>query len=293
MVVRYLKNGELSLVIEALRERGIMLKNAPHLVRNMSFIIPTYDWWNTPFYGIGLKIYDLMAGKLGLGPSQMLSKTETIEKIPNVNQKELNGGIIYHDGQFDDARMAISLAHTIEENGGTVINYFKWDSFCYENGKVSGIHVTDQITKMSYELKANVVVNATGVFAEKIMKTDDPDSKIKIKPSQGVHIVLDRSFLNSENAIMVPNTSDGRVLFAVPWHDVVIVGTTDTEVKDATIEPIATDDEIDFILSNAEKYMTKKPSRKDVKSVFTGLRPNLTRKQKFKIIIEKAFYLSK
>ena len=179
--VRYLKNGELSLVIEALRERGIMLKNAPHLVRNMSFIIPTYEWWDTPFYGVGLKIYDLMAGKLGLGPSQMLSKTETIEKIPNVNQKELNGGIIYHDGQFDDARMAISLAHTIEENGGTVINYFKWDSFCYENGKVSGIHATDQITKMPYELKANVVVNATGVFAEKIMKTDDPDSKIKIK----------------------------------------------------------------------------------------------------------------
>ena len=278
--VRYLKNGELSLVIEALRERGIMLKNAPHLVRNMSFIIPTYDWWNTPFYGIGLKIYDLMAGKLGLGPSQMLSKTETIEKIPNVNQKELNGGIIYHDGQFDDARMAISLAHTIEENGGTVINYFKWDSFCYENGKVSGIHATDQITKMSYELKANVVVNATGVFAEKIMKTDDPDSKIKIKPSQGVHLVLDRSFLNSENAIMVPNTSDGRVLFAVPWHDVVIVGTTDTEVKDATIEPIATDDEIDFILSNAEKYMTKKPSRKDVKSVFTGLRPLISQENK-------------
>ena len=275
--MRYLKNGELSLVIEALRERGIMLKNAPHLVRNMSFIIPTYAWWDTPFYGVGLKVYDLMAGNLGLGPSQFLSKNETIEKIPNVNQDELNGGIIYHDGQFDDARMAISLGHTIEKNGGTVMNYLKWDSFSYENDIVSGIKATDQITNITYELKAKVIVNATGVFAEKIMRTDDPESKIRIKPSQGVHLVLDHSFLKSENAIMVPNTSDGRVLFAVPWHDVVIVGTTDTEVKDISIEPTATDEEIDFILANAEKYMTRKPKRSDVKSVFTGLRPLISK----------------
>lgn len=147
--VRYLKNGELSLVIEALKERGIMLNNAPHLVRNMSFIIPTYDWWDTPFYGIGLKVYDLMAGKLGLGPSKFLSKKETIEKIPNVNQDELNGGIIYHDGQFDDARMGISLARTVEEHGGAVVNYLKWNSFIYENGQVSGIKVTDQISQCS------------------------------------------------------------------------------------------------------------------------------------------------
>ena len=278
--VRYLKNGELSLVIEALRERGIMLKNAPHLVRNMSFIIPTYDWWDTPFYGIGLKIYDLMAGKLGLGPSQLLNKSETIEKIPNVNQDELNGGIIYHDGQFDDARMAISLAHTIEKHGGTVINYCKWESFIYENDIVSGIIVTDQLSNKSHTLKAKVVVNATGVFAEKIMRTDDPQSELSIKPSRGVHLVLDKSFLNSDNAIMVPNTSDGRVLFAVPWHDVVILGTTDTEVTDITIEPSASDEEIEFILSNAEKYMTRKPKRSDVKSVFAGLRPLISRENK-------------
>ena len=278
--VRYLKNGEISLVIEALKERGLMLQNAPHLVRNMSFVIPTYDWWNTPFYGAGLKVYDLMAGKLGLGPSKVLSKKETIKKIPNVNQEGLNGGIIYHDGQFDDARMAISLAHTIEENGGTVINYFKWDSFCYENGKVSGIHATDQISRVSFELKANVVVNATGVFAEKIMKIDDPNSKIKIKPSQGVHLVFDRSFLKSENAIMVPNTSDGRVLFAVPWHDAVVVGTTDHTVKEASIEPQASEDEIQFILDNAEKYMTCKPKKSDIKSIFTGLRPLISHEKK-------------
>lgn len=278
--VRYLKNGELSLVIEALKERGIMLNNAPHLVRNMSFIIPTYEWWDTPFYGIGLKVYDLMAGKLGLGPSQFLSKKETIEKIPNVNQDELNGGIIYHDGQFDDARMGISLAHTVEELGGSVVNYLKWDSFIYENGQVSGIKVTDQITQSSYALKAKVVVNATGVFAEKIMRADEPKAELKIKPSQGVHLVLDKSFLKSENAIMVPNTSDGRVLFAVPWHDVVVVGTTDTEVNKISIEPKATDQEIDFILSNAEKYMTRKPKRSDVKSVFAGLRPLISKENK-------------
>ncbi len=278
--VRYLKNGELSLVIEALKERGIMLNNAPHLVRNMSFIIPTYEWWDTPFYGIGLKVYDLMAGKLGLGPSKFLSKKETIEKIPNVNQDELNGGIIYHDGQFDDARMAVSLAHTVEEHGGSVVNYLKWDSFIYENDQVSGIKVTDQITQSSYALKAKVVVNATGVFAEKILRADEPKAELKIKPSQGVHLVLDKSFLKSENAIMVPNTSDGRVLFAVPWHDVVVVGTTDTEVNKISIEPKATDQEIDFILSNAEKYMTRKPKRSDVKSVFAGLRPLISKENK-------------
>ena len=278
--VRYLKNGELSLVIEALKERGIMLNNAPHLVRNMSFIIPTYEWWDTPFYGIGLKVYDLMAGKLGLGPSKFLSKKETIKKIPNVNQDELNGGIIYHDGQFDDARMGISLARTVEEHGGAVVNYLKWNSFIYENGQVSGIKVTDQISQCSYALKAKVVVNATGVFAEKIMRADEPKAELKIKPSQGVHLVLDKSFLKSENAIMVPNTSDGRVLFAVPWHDVVVVGTTDTEVNKISIEPKATDQEIDFILTNAEKYMTRKPKRSDVKSVFAGLRPLISRENK-------------
>ena len=278
--VRYLKNGELSLVIEALKERGIMLNNAPHLVRNMSFIIPTYDWWDTPFYGIGLKVYDLMAGKLGLGPSQILNKKETVAKIPNVNQQGLNGGIIYHDGQFDDARMAISLAQTIEKNGGTVINYMKWDSFIYEDGTVSGIKASDQISKNTFTLKAKSIVNATGVFAEKIMKVDDPNTDIKIKPSQGVHLVLDKSFLKSENAIMVPNTTDGRVLFAVPWHDVVVLGTTDTEVKEISIEPVASDEEIDFILKNAENYMTRKPSRKDVKSIFTGLRPLIYKENK-------------
>jgi len=278
--VRYLKNGQLSMVIEALKERGIMLKNAPHLVRNMSFIIPTYDWWTTPFYGIGLKVYDLMAGKLGLGPSEMLSKAETIDRIPNVNQNGLDGGIIYHDGQFDDARMAISLAHTINHHKGIVLNYMKFDSFIYKEKRVIGIHASDVLQSKSYSIKAKSIVNATGVFAEDIMKLDDPSSKIRIKPSQGIHIVLDKSFLQSENAIMVPNTTDGRVLFAVPWKDVVVVGTTDIEIQEISIEPKATNDEINFILQNAEMYMTRKPKRSDIKSVFAGLRPLISNEDK-------------
>lgn len=271
--VRYLKNGDISLVVEALRERGLMLRNAPHLVRNMSFIIPTYDWWSTPFYGVGLKIYDLMAGKLGLGPSEMLNKEETIRQIPNVNQEQLNGGVIYHDGQFDDARMAISLAHTIDAKGGCVLNYMEWNAFLKENDTIIGVNATDVLSGESIDIKAKIVINATGVFAEKLMKADNINAPLKIRPSQGVHLVLDRSFLNSENAIMVPNTSDGRVLFAVPWNDHVVVGTTDTEVSEISYEPKSTDEEINFILANAEIYMTRKPTRADVKSVFVGLRP--------------------
>ena len=271
--VRYLKNGDISLVTEALRERGLMLRNAPHLVRNMRFIIPTYDWWSNPFYGVGLKIYDLMAGKLGLGPSQMLNKEETIAQIPNVNQTELNGGVIYHDGQFDDARMAISLAHTIDAEGGCVLNYMDFTKFIKKNNQIVGIEAIDSLSNSSHTIFAKVVINATGVFAEKVMKLDNENALLKIRPSQGVHLVLDKSFLKSENAIMVPNTSDGRVLFAVPWNDHVVVGTTDTEVATVTYEPKSTAEEIDFILANAEIYMTRKPTRADVKSVFVGLRP--------------------
>jgi len=271
--VRYLKNGDISLVTEALRERGLMLRNAPHLVRNMRFIIPTYNWWGSPFYGVGLKIYDLMAGKLGLGPSQMLNVEETIAEVPTINQEELTGGVIYHDGQFDDARMAISLAHTLDKMGGSLLNYFEWTSFLKKEDKIIGVEAIDTLNGEKFSIHAKIVVNATGVFAESIMKSDSPFSKLKIRPSQGVHLVLDKSFLTVENAIMVPNTSDGRVLFAVPWNDHVVVGTTDTEVSTISYEPKSTAEEIDFILENAGIYLSKKPSREDVKSVFVGLRP--------------------
>ena len=271
--VRYLQNGDISLVIEALRERGIMRKNAPHLVRDLSFVIPSYDWWSSPFYGIGLKVYDMMAGKLGLGPSTILNREETLKYLPNVKKEGLRGGVIYHDGQFDDARMAVSLALTADQEGATLLNYVEVTGLEKEKDMLKGIQITDSINGSKKTIKAKVVVNATGVFSDQIIRMDQPEAKPMIRPSQGVHLVIDKSFLQGDHAIMVPHTTDGRVLFAVPWNGQVVVGTTDTPIDDALEEPIPMEEEIDFILENASAYMTKKPHRKDVKSVFVGLRP--------------------
>ena len=271
--VRYLQNGDVSLVLEALRERGIMRKNAPHLVRDLSFIIPSYDWWSSPFYGLGLKVYDMMAGKLGLGPSTLLNKEETLSLIPNVNKKGLRGGVIYHDGQFDDARMAISLALTAESEGAVMLNYTEVYSFIKENDLIIGLEFKDRINGSKKRVFSKSIVNATGVFSDKLISLDQPRAKQLIRPSQGVHIVLDKSFLNGPQAIMVPHTSDGRVLFAVPWNEYVVVGTTDTPINETLDEPIALDEEIQFIIDNAGMYMSKKPKRSDIKSVFAGLRP--------------------
>ena len=271
--VRYLQNGDISLVIEALRERGIMRKNAPHLVRDLSFVIPSYDWWSSPFYGIGLKVYDMMAGKLGLGPSTILNREETLKYLPNVKKEGLRGGVIYHDGQFDDARMAVSLALTADQEGATLLNYVEVTGLEKEKDMLTGIQITDCIDGSKKTIKAKVVVNATGVFSYQIIRMDQPEAKPMIRPSQGVHLVIDKSFLQGDHAIMVPHTTDGRVLFAVPWNGQVVVGTTDTQIDDALEEPIPMEEEIDFILENASAYMTKKPHRKDVKSVFVGLRP--------------------
>ena len=271
--VRYLQNGDISLVIEALKERGIMRKNAPHLVQDLSFVIPSYDWWNSPFYGIGLKIYDMMAGNLGLGPSTVLDREETIDLIPNVKKKGLRGGVIYHDGQFDDARMAISLAQTAENHGASLINYCGVTSLVKEGDMITGVTAQDEFSGEEHNISAKVVINATGVFSDQIIQMDQPGSRKIIVPSQGVHVVLDKSFLNGPHAIMVPHTTDGRVLFAVPWNDYVVVGTTDTQIEQPLEEPIALEQEIDFILENAGAYMTTPPTRADVKSVFSGLRP--------------------
>ena len=271
--VRYLQNGDISLVIEALKERGIMRKNAPHLVQDLSFVIPSYDWWNSPFYGIGLKIYDMMAGNLGLGPSTLLDREETIELIPNVKKKGLRGGVIYHDGQFDDARMAVSLAQTAENHGASLLNYFGVKGLLKDGDMVTGVRAQDELSGEEFEISAKVVINATGVFSDEILQMDQPGIRKLIVPSQGVHIVLDQSFLNGPHAIMVPHTTDGRVLFAVPWNDYVVVGTTDTLIEAPDEEPTALEEEIEFILENAGAYMTKQPKRADVKSVFSGLRP--------------------
>ena len=271
--VRYLAQGDISLVLEALKERGLLRNNAPHLVKNQAFIIPSYDWWEGPFYNLGMKVYDMMAGKLGLGPSEQISKEETLKAIPNLSEEYLNGGVIYYDGQFDDARLAVNLAQTAVENDGIVLNYMKVTSLLKENKMISGVKVVNQETNQEFDIQAKVVINATGVFVDEILHMNDPKAKKIVRPSQGVHIILDSSFLQSESAIMIPKTSDGRVLFAVPWHGKVVVGTTDTPIDDTSLEPRALEEEIEFILTTAAQYLKKDPKRKDVLSVFAGLRP--------------------
>lgn len=271
--VRYLQQGDVSMVFEALQERGLMFKNAPHLVTNQSFIIPTYDFWGGPFYTVGLKVYDMMAGKLGLGPSKHLSFEETIEAIPTVEKEGLRGGVIYQDGQFDDSRMAISLAQTCVDYGGTVLNYCKVTGLIKDGELITGVVAADQETGEEFNIKTKVVINATGVFADEVIQMDEPGKRNMITPSQGIHLVLEKDFLPNKFAIMVPHTSDGRVMFAVPWHNHVVVGTTDTLIENHSLEPVALESEVDFVLQTAGQYLLKQPSRKDVLSVFAGLRP--------------------
>ncbi|SMO87965.1 glycerol-3-phosphate dehydrogenase/oxidase [Fodinibius sediminis] len=271
--VRYLRQGNVALVLEALRERGLLRQNAPHLVKNQSFIVPNYDWWEGPFYGIGLKIYDKLAGDLGLGPSEHLSKEETLKHIPTLEPADLDGGVIYHDAQFDDSRLAVNLLQTLFDQGGVGINYMEVTGLLKANNLVSGVKVEDREGIHSFELQARAVINATGAFTDRIRQMDDPDTKEIIRPSQGVHIVLDESFQPGESAIMVPKTDDGRVLFAVPWHNRIIVGTTDTPIESPTLEPRAQEEEIEFLLTHAARYLTKDPEPDDVLSVFAGIRP--------------------
>ena len=271
--VRYLQQGNLSLVLEALRERGLLIRNAPHLVHNLSFVVPIYDWWEGPFYGVGLKLYDVLAGKLGLGPSRLLSLEETLNHIPTVETSGLRGGVMYHDGQFDDARLAISLALTFADLGGVAVNYLQVTGIFKEDNLVAGVLARDAESGCEFRINGKVVVNAAGPFIDGVRRMVDPDAKQLITASQGVHLVLDGSFLSGDSAIMVPHTDDGRLLFAVPWHSRTIVGTTDTPVSEATLEPLALPEEIEFLLSHASRYLTRHPAKADVLSVFTGIRP--------------------
>jgi glycerol-3-phosphate dehydrogenase len=272
--VRYLEQGNISLVIEALRERGLLLKNAPHLVHDRAFVVPNYDWWEAPFYGLGLKVYNLLAGKYGFGSSRILSREETLERLPTINTSGLRGGVIYYDGQFDDSRLLLNMAATACQRGAILFNYVPVIGLTKDTeGFVDGVIAQDAETSEEFEARAEVVINATGPFSDRIRIQADRSAQPLIAPSQGIHLVFERSFLPGDSAIMVPHTSDGRVMFAIPWHDHVLIGTTDTPVGDATLEPIATDQEIDFILSTASLYLARKPTRDDILSVFAGIRP--------------------
>ncbi|HEY1495475.1 MAG TPA: glycerol-3-phosphate dehydrogenase/oxidase [Candidatus Solibacter sp.] len=266
--VRYLEQGNLSLVMEALKERGLLLRNAPHLVRNLGFVVPNYDWWQAPFYGVGLKLYDLLAGKYGFGSSRILSREETLERLPTIRAEDLRGGVIYFDGQFDDARLLIHLLATAFDHGTALLNYARVVA-----AGSDGVRVRDEETGEEFDAAARVVINATGAFSDSVRRMADPSAAPIIAPSQGIHLVFDRGFLPGDNAIMVPHTSDGRVMFAIPWHGHTLVGTTDTPVQQASLEPTAMEQEIDFILQTAALYLAKPPSRADVLSVFAGIRP--------------------
>lgn len=272
--VRYLANGDVALVREALRERGRLAQNAGHLVKNQNFIIPNYTLFNSIKYRVGLGLYDYLSGKLSLGKTISINKQTVMQRLPTVNGDQLRDGVVYKDGQFDDSRLAVNLAQTIVEQGGHPINYAKVTQLIKDNnGKVTGVAFTDTLTQQNYEVAGTAIINATGVFMNDIMTMDHGKKEKFVVPSQGVHLVLNKSFLPSDDALMIPETSDGRVLFAVPWHDRLVVGTTDTLIKEPSFEPVALEQEIEFILNTAGQYLTKKPTRDDVLSIFAGLRP--------------------
>jgi glycerol-3-phosphate dehydrogenase len=272
--VRYLQQGNISLVMDALKERGLLLRNAPHIVRDLQFVVPNYQWWEAPFYGLGLKVYDVLAGRFGFGRSQLLSREEVLRLIPTLEQDGLRGGVKYHDGQFDDSRLLVNLAQTAVERGACLLNYARVVRLDKDaSGYVDALQVRDEESGEEHAVAARCVVNATGPFCDAVRRLDDRAAAPLISPSQGVHIVLPREFLPGDAAIMVPHTRDGRVMFAIPWHGHVIVGTTDTPIPEVSLEPQPMGSEVDFILETASGYLERRPDRGDILSVFTGIRP--------------------
>jgi glycerol-3-phosphate dehydrogenase len=277
--VRYLRQGNFTLVRDALRERGRLLRNAPHLVHDLAFVVPVYRWRDFGLYGSGLKLYDFLAGHLSLGKSRVLSRAETIRCLPSIRPRGLKGGVLYHDAQFDDSRLAVCLARSITALGGVVANYVQVVSLVKSGGKTVGAVVKDVLSGRTYEVLARMTVNATGIFADRIRHLDDASEPPVLAASQGTHIVLDPSFLPASTALMVPKTEDGRVLFAIPWHNRLLIGTTDVPLKEVSLEPVPLAEELDFLLRHAALYLDKAPKTSDVLSMFAGIRPLVSSKQ--------------
>jgi len=278
--VRYLAQGNIKLVRESLRERGLLLKNASHVCQDLAFVLPSFKWWEKWYYGIGLKFYDLLSGKSSIGKTNFLSKKETKELLPAITTANLNGAIIYHDGQFDDSRLAINLAQTAVAQGASVINYCRLVSLAKTNGHITGVWIEDMLSQQKYSVNCKAVINATGVFTDDIMLLDDISHKPIITVSQGIHIVVEKKFFPGKPAMIIPSTDDGRVLFAVPWHNKVVIGTTDTPVDHINAEPKPLPEEIDFILRTINSYLNTVIERTDIKTVFAGLRPLISVKEK-------------
>ncbi len=271
--VRYLQQLNFTLVLDALRERGHMLRNAPHLVHNLPFIVPAYNYGQLPYYGLGLKVYEWLSGRLSLGPSQLLSRRETLEMLPGLHENGLRGGILYHDGQFDDVRYAIALLRTFQDLGGTAINYVEAIRLLERNGKIIGAQARDCESGAAFDLQAKAVINACGVQAEETMALDGRSHPSLLAVSQGTHFVLPRSFFPAQAALMIPRTADGRVLFAIPWHGAIIVGTTDESVDRVSTEPRALASEKEFLLGHIARCFERLPAPTEILSVWSGLRP--------------------
>lgn len=279
--VRYLAQGNIALVREALQERMCVLDNASYAAQPLAFVMPTYHWWGVPFYGAGLKMYDLLAGRAGLGKTELLGRQETLCYLPNLRTNGLVGGVKYWDGQFNDARMALALARTAATHGALLVNYCRATGLLYENEKIAGVTCVDQLSGEVHQLSSRCVVNATGVWVDELRQKDGvvahahdgQKTEAMVVPSQGIHMVVDRDFLGTDTALMVPKTADGRVLFAVPWLGKVILGTTDTPRQNLDREPLPFEEEIEFVLAESSRYLNRAPSRDDVKSVWVGLRP--------------------
>ncbi len=272
--VRYLKQGNIALVREALRERGRLAANAPHLVSEREFVIPSFSRRDQWLYGAGLKLYDLLAGELGFTPSRRIGRDDALRALPTLRGENLVGGVAYSDGQFDDARLAVTLALTAQDQGAVLINHCACIGLHKAQGRVAGVRARDNETGDEFVIPARVVLNATGVFVDELRRMDEgPAAAPLLVVSQGIHLVLPRRFLPGESALMAPKTADGRVLFAVPWHDHVVVGTTDSAVPAPVAEPRALVAEREFVMEHARRYLSEPLHDADVQSIFAGLRP--------------------
>jgi glycerol-3-phosphate dehydrogenase len=266
-------------VYEALRERKVMLANAPHIVRPLPFLTPAYRWFELPYYGAGLLAYDVLSGSSSLGPTKILSAKETRRRIPGIASEGLKGSILYHDGQFDDARLALALARTAEDHGALVLNYVRFAELKKDNGRIVGATVVDSETGKAFEVRASAVINATGIFVDDVRTKDEPAVEKLLSVSRGTHLVVAADVLGDANALMVPKTRDGRIIFAIPWLGKVVIGTTDVPAASIEMEPGHDESEVDFLLETINPYLSRPLGRHDILSIFSGLRPLVTGKQ--------------
>lgn len=273
--VRYMKNPrDWGLVREALKERRLLIQNAPHLVHSKPFILPCYKKWEREFYTVGLGIYAAMTyGGYGIGRTSSLSREETMSRLPGVKAEGLMGGVQFYDGQFDDARLAVALMRTAHDQGALTLNYMPVTGIEYRGGWIQSVTATDKETGEEFRIRTKMVFNAAGAWVDPIRRMIDPEASTLVQVSRGSHILLDKSFMPGETGMLIPKTRDGRVLFAIPWHDMLLVGTTDVEQREADFDPKVSDEEIDFMIETASGYLDKPITRADVKATFAGLRP--------------------